>query len=264
MEKYFQVARCFRDEDLRADRQPEFTQLDIEMSFIEEEDIFQLVEDMLAHIFKQGMNRDIQTPFRRLTYQEAMRLYGSDRPDLRFGWEIVDLTEIVREVEFKVFSGAIKAGGVVRGLNARTCGSFSRKEIDDLTELALDWGARGLAWINVTTEGLKSPITKFFSDEAMNQILSALKAEPGDLLLFCADQEDVVARVLGNLRLELGRRLHLADEDALELVWITDFPLLEYDEDQKRYVAVHHPLPHRGGRYIPVGKRTTTGSGPGL
>ncbi|MGI6487716.1 MAG: aspartate--tRNA ligase [Syntrophothermaceae bacterium] len=242
MEKYFQVARCFRDEDLRADRQPEFTQLDIEMSFIEEEDIFQLVEDMLAHIFKQGMNRDIQTPFRRLTYQEAMRLYGSDRPDLRFGWEIVDLTEIVREVEFKVFSGAIKAGGVVRGLNARTCGSFSRKEIDDLTELALDWGARGLAWINVTTEGLKSPITKFFSDEAMNQILSALKAEPGDLLLFCADQEDVVARVLGNLRLELGRRLHLADEDALELVWITDFPLLEYDEDQKRYVAVHHPF----------------------
>ncbi|ADI01555.1 aspartate--tRNA ligase [Syntrophothermus lipocalidus] len=242
MEKYFQVARCFRDEDLRADRQPEFTQLDIETSFVEEEDIFELVESMLSEVIEEVMGRRVDTPFLRLTYQEAMTRYGTDKPDLRFGLEITDVTEIVRGVDFKVFSTAIASGGVVRALNAKTCGSFSRKEIDDLTALALKLGAKGLAWINVTTDGLKSPITKFISEEIMEKMLAALKAEPGDLILFGADQEEVVCRVLGNLRLELGKKLKLAREEDLSFVWITDFPLLEYDDEEKRYVAVHHPF----------------------
>ncbi|NLU49319.1 MAG: aspartate--tRNA ligase [Syntrophomonadaceae bacterium] len=242
MEKYFQVARCFRDEDLRADRQPEFTQLDMEMSFIDEEDILGLVEAMLAHVFAQGLGLSITTPFPRLTYREAMRRYGTDKPDLRFGWELVDLTDLVREVDFAVFSTAIQAGGVVRALNARTCGSFSRREIDDLTRSALNWGAKGLAWINVTAEGPKSPIVKFFSQAVIEQILEALEARVGDLLLFCADQEAVVARVLGALRLELAGKLNLVNRDDFKFVWVVDFPLLEYDEEEKRYVAVHHPF----------------------
>jgi len=242
MEKYFQVARCFRDEDLRADRQPEFTQLDMEMSFIDEEDILGLVEAMLAHVFARGLGLSITTPFPRLTYREAMRRYGTDKPDLRFGWELVDLTDLVREVDFAVFSTAIQAGGVVRALNARTCGSFSRREIDDLTRSALNWGAKGLAWINVTAEGPKSPIVKFFSQAVIEQILEALEARVGDLLLFCADQEAVVARVLGALRLELAGKLNLVNRDDFKFVWVVDFPLLEYDEEEKRYVAVHHPF----------------------
>ncbi|SHG95065.1 aspartyl-tRNA synthetase [Thermosyntropha lipolytica DSM 11003] len=242
MEKYFQIARCFRDEDLRADRQPEFTQLDMEMSFIDEEDIFSLVEEMMARIFEAGIGKKLATPFPRISYDEAMKKYGSDRPDLRFALEIVDITELVREVEFKVFSAAIESGGVVRALNAKTCGSFSRKEIDDLTKIALACGAKGLAWIVVTENELKSPITKFFTEEQMAGILKALDAQPGDLLLFSADSEEVVCRVLGTLRLELAKRLNLIDEDKLSFVWVIDFPLLEYDEEEKRYVAVHHPF----------------------
>jgi aspartyl-tRNA synthetase len=240
MEKYFQIARCFRDEDLRADRQPEFTQLDMEMSFIDEEDIISLIEGMMPRLFKEGCQIDITTPFPRISYDDAMLKYGSDQPDMRFDWEIKDITELVKDVDFKVFASAIAGGGVVRALNARTCGSFTRKEIDDLGRMAVEFGAKGLAWINVTETELKSPITKFFSEEKMESILEALDAKPGDLLLFGADQENIVARVLGVLRLNLGRRLNLCDPNKLAFAWVLGFPLLEYDAEEKRFMAVHH------------------------
>ncbi|MCR4400510.1 MAG: aspartate--tRNA ligase [Syntrophomonadaceae bacterium] len=242
MERYFQIARCFRDEDLRADRQPEFTQLDIEMSFVDEEDVMELVEGMLAHAFREALGVSLPLPFPRLTHAQALQRFGSDKPDLRFGLEITELSHLVGGVEFKVFRDALAAGGVVRGLNARGCGSLSRKEIDDLVRFALSWGAKGLAWINVTAEGLKSPITKFFDEASLAAVLAALGAEPGDLLLFSADQEAVVARVLGALRLEIGQRLNLVDPAQLKFCWITEFPLLEWDADEGRYVAVHHPF----------------------
>jgi aspartyl-tRNA synthetase len=242
MEKYYQVARCFRDEDLRADRQPEFTQLDIEMSFVDEDDIIEMTEAMLAQAFDQGIGRKISIPFPRMTWEEAMRSYGSDKPDLRFGLVIQELTDLLQASEFKVFATAINSGGVVRAINAEGCASFSRKEIDDLGQLAIDLGAKGLAWVQVTEDGMKSPILKFMGPKEIQDITSRLNAKPGDLLLFCADFEDTVARVLGGLRLELGKRLQLIDKDDLSFVWVTDFPLLEWDEDEKRYVAVHHPF----------------------
>ncbi|MGI5911638.1 MAG: aspartate--tRNA ligase [Syntrophomonadaceae bacterium] len=242
MERYFQIVRCFRDEDLRADRQPEFTQLDMEISFINEEDIFTLVEQLMQEIFTRGIGQQLTVPFPRLSYDEAMMKYGSDKPDLRFGLEIDDITEIVKDVDFKVFSAAVEAGGVVRAINAKACASFTRREIDDLGKLAVQNGAKGMAWIVVTEKELKSPIAKFFSKEKMQELLVALKAQPGDLLLFAADQPEIVARVLGNLRLELGKRLNLIDEKNLSFTWIVDFPLLEYDQEEQRYVAVHHPF----------------------
>lgn len=241
MEKYFQIARCFRDEDLRADRQPEFTQLDMEMSFVDEEDIFSLIEDMMKKVFRISNGLELQTPFPRITYDEAMLKYGSDQPDLRFGLEIQDITQLVRDVDFKVFSSAIAAGGVVRALNAKTCGSlFTRREIDDLGRLATTYGAKGLAWINVAENELKSPITKFFTEDQTAAILKELKAEPGDLLLFGADQPGIVAKVLGAIRLDLGKRLNLYNQDQWAFSWVVDFPLLEYDQEEKRYAAVHH------------------------
>jgi aspartyl-tRNA synthetase len=252
MEKYFQIARCFRDEDLRADRQPEFTQLDIEMSFVEEEDIKQLVEPMMQRIFAEGIGRDLPLPLPRMTYQEAMARFGSDKPDLRFGLEIQEVTEVVRGVEFNVFAGAIRSGGVVRAINAKGCGSFPRREIDGLVELAIESGAKGMAWVNVTAEGLRSPITKFFTDQQMEQLLTALGAEVGDLLLFAADSPAMVARVLGTVRLALGKKLNLLDENALSFVWITDFPLLEYDPEEQRYVAVHHPFTSPNSEDVPL------------
>jgi aspartyl-tRNA synthetase len=242
MEKYFQVARCFRDEDLRADRQPEFTQLDMEMSFIDEEDIFNLVEEMMARIFSEGTGQEITTPFPRISYDEAMIKYGSDSPDLRFGLEIVDLTDILKDVEFKVFSSAIKSGGVVRALNAKTCGSFTRREIDDLGRIAVENGAKGMAWILVTENELKSPVTKFLTGDNIKQIMEAMDAKPGDLLLFGADSPSTAARTLGALRLEIAKRLNLIDENSLKFTWIYDFPLLQYDDEEKRYIAVHHPF----------------------
>ncbi|HHV16630.1 MAG TPA: aspartate--tRNA ligase [Gelria sp.] len=242
MERYFQIARCFRDEDLRADRQPEFTQLDMEMSFVDEEDIFTLIEQLMQEIFAGATSQQVSTPFPRLSYDEAMEKYGSDHPDLRFGLEIKDISEIVKDAEFKVFYSAVQSGGVVRVLNAKTCGSFTRREIDELGDLAVEHGARGMAWIVVGENELKSPITKFFSEEKMQQILTTVGAEPGDLLLFAADSADVAARVLGNLRLELGNRLGFIDENKLNFVWVVDFPLVEYDAEEKRYVAVHHPF----------------------
>ena len=242
MEKYYQVARCFRDEDLRADRQPEFTQLDIEMSFIDEEDVMELTEAMLAYAFAQGIDREISIPFPRITYDEAMITYGSDKPDLRFGLLIRELSDLLQTSEFKVFATAINSGGVVRAINAEGCASLSRKEIDDLVRLAVDLGAKGLAWIQVTEDGMKSPIIKFMGPTELQEITSRLNAKPGDLLLFCADFEDTVARVLGGLRLELGKRLQLIDDNDLNFIWVTDFPLLEWDEDEQRYIAVHHPF----------------------
>ncbi|MDR1159385.1 MAG: aspartate--tRNA ligase [Syntrophomonadaceae bacterium] len=242
MEKYFQIARCFRDEDLRADRQPEFTQLDMEMSFCSEEDIFTLIEAMMRQIFKVGMDRDIPLPFKRLTYNQAMSVYGSDKPDLRFDLPIVDISEQVRGADFKVFASALEIQGVVRAINAKGCASFTRKEIDELGKIAVENGAKGMAWIVVEQIELRSPITKFFTEEQIAQILKILNAEPGDLLLFGADKADIVARVLGNIRLEIAKRMNLINDQELNFCWITDFPLLEYDAEEKRYVAVHHPF----------------------
>ncbi len=240
MEKYFQIARCFRDEDLRADRQPEFTQLDLEMSFVDEEDIIALIEGMMPRLFQQGCQAEVQVPFPRISYQEAMLKYGSDQPDLRFDWKIVDVTGLVADVDFKVFSSAIQSGGVVRALNARNCGTFTRREIDDLGRMAVEYGAKGMAWINVTATELKSPISKFIAPDTMQDIAKALDAHPGDLLLFGADQADVVARVLGFLRLHLGRRLGLCNPDRLAFAWVHDFPLLVFDPEENRFMAVHH------------------------
>lgn len=242
MEKYFQIARCFRDEDLRADRQPEFTQLDMEMSFVDEEDIIVLVEEMMAEIFFKAAGKVIRTPFPRLAYDDAMISYGSDKPDLRFGLEIVELSEMLRNTQFKVFASALQSGGVVRALNAKGCGSFTRREIDALGAMAVENGAKGMAWILVQENELRSPITKFLSEEEIEQILMTTGAEAGDLILFGADQAEIVTRVMGILRLELGRKKGLIAEEELNFVWVTDFPLLEYDEEEKRYQAKHHPF----------------------
>jgi aspartyl-tRNA synthetase len=240
MEKYFQIVRCFRDEDLRADRQPEFTQLDIEMSFIERDDLLCQMEEMIAYVFKEVLNKDVATPFPRITYDEAMDRYGSDKPDLRFEMELVNVGDIAAESSFQVFKNALEAGGQVKGINAVGCGHYSRKEIDDLTKYASIFGAKGLAWIIVGEEGVKSPIAKFFTQDQINQLINRMNAHPGDLLLFVADKPSVVADSLGHLRLEMGKRLGLIDKDELKFAWVIDFPLLEYDEEEKRWVAMHH------------------------
>ncbi|NMA02424.1 MAG: aspartate--tRNA ligase [Clostridia bacterium] len=242
MEKYFQIARCFRDEDLRADRQPEFTQLDLEMSFIDREDILTLIEGMVKYIFKETLGKEVVTPLPRLTYKEAMDRFGSDKPDLRFGMELKDISEYVKDSEFKVFAEIVKNGGQVKGINAKGYNHFSRKDIDDLTKFVAIYGAKGLAYINITEEGIKSPIAKFFTEEQLNNILAKLEAEPGDLLLFVADKPKVVAESLGHLRQELAKRLNLIDEDELNFLWVVEFPLLEWDEEEQRFFAMHHPF----------------------
>lgn len=242
-DRYYQIVRCFRDEDLRADRQPEFTQIDIEMSFVEIDDVLTINEEMIAHIFKQVLDIDIPTPFKRMTYKEAMERYGSDKPDTRFGLELVDVSSLVANSEFKVFSGAVKKGGSVRAINAKGAGDkFSRRDIDSLGEFVKTYRAKGLAWINVTPEGVKSPIAKFLSQEELDAILNHLKAEPGDLLLFIADENEIVFQALGQLRLELARRLDIIPKDQYNILWITEFPLFEYDQEEGRYVAKHHPF----------------------
>ncbi|MBZ4688029.1 MAG: aspartyl-tRNA synthetase [Clostridia bacterium] len=252
MDKYFQIVRCFRDEDLRADRQPEFTQLDIEMSFVEEDDVLNLMEEMMSYIFKESLGIKLQTPFERITYQEAMDRYGSDKPDIRFGMELKDISDIVENSDFKVFSSAVKSGGQVKGLNAERCGSYSRKEIDDLTEYVGIYGAKGLAWIIVKEDGVKSPIAKFFSEEEMNNIVERLDGKPGDLLLFVADNKKVVAEALGHLRLELAKKLELIDHNEFKFVWVTDFPLLEWDDQDGRYYAMHHPFTSPKDEDLPI------------
>ncbi|HFQ90675.1 MAG TPA: aspartate--tRNA ligase, partial [Desulfobulbus sp.] len=242
MDRYFQVVRCFRDEDLRADRQPEFTQIDMELSFVSEEEIITVTEGMIKTLFAATRDIELTPPFKRMTYDEAMRRFGTDRPDTRFGLELVDLTETLQGCGFKVFRSVIDKGGSVKAINARGCATFSRKDLDDLTEYASRFGARGMAWIKIRENDWQSPITKFFSDDEIRAMGEALDARPGDLILFGADRTDIVHQVLAELRLELARRLELTDDSAFEFLWITDFPLLEYDHDQKRHTAVHHPF----------------------
>lgn len=242
MEKYFQIVRCFRDEDLRADRQPEFTQLDLEMSFVEAEDIMGLMEKMISYLFKKTKGTDVPLPMKRLTYREAIDRFGSDKPDLRFGLELVEVSDLVVESEFKVFADIVRKGGQVKGINAKGCASFPRREIDDLTKYVGIYGAKGLAYIVITAEGLKSPIAKFFTADQLAAVVDRLQGEVGDILFFVADKPAVVADSLGHLRVELAQRLGLINPEEYSFVWVTQFPLLEYDETEKRWSAVHHPF----------------------
>ncbi len=242
-DRYFQIAKCFRDEDLRADRQPEFTQIDIEMSFVNVEDVLTVNEGFIKRVFKEALDIDIETPIPRIPYQEAMDRYGSDKPDIRFGLELKDLSDIVADCGFKVFSDAVKNGGSVRAINAKGCGAkFSRREIDSLVEFVKIYKAKGMAWIVVEENELKSAITKFLSEDEIKSILERVEAEPGDLICFIADKNDIVYDALGQLRLELARKLGILNKNEYKFVWVTEFPLYEYDEEEKRYVAKHHPF----------------------
>ncbi|MCP3773943.1 aspartate--tRNA ligase [Paenibacillus sp. MZ04-78.2] len=242
MERYYQIARCFRDEDLRADRQPEFTQVDIETSFLSQDQLLGMMENLVVRLFKETASADIETPFQRITYADAMGKYGSDKPDLRFGLELQDVSDIVAESGVQVFANVIKKGGQVKALNAKGCAAWSRKEIDDLGVFAARYGAKGLAWMTYKDGELKGPIVKFFNEQELEQLKQRLQAEEGDLLLFSADTKKVVADVLGNLRLKIGRQLGLIDDSKFKFAWVVDFPLLSYDEEAKRYVAEHHPF----------------------
>lgn len=244
MDRYFQIVKCFRDEDLRVDRQPEFTQIDMELSFVNQEDIMKLNEGLIVEVFRKITGYKIPTPIPRMTYQEAMDHFGSDKPDIRFDFELKNLTKIVQNSEFKVFSNAVKEGGQVRAINAKGCGAkFSRKEIDSLGEFVKLYKAKGLAWINVIEDSVKSPIAKFLKDQELQKILNTMEAETGDLILIVADQsEKVVYNALGQLRLKLSKKLNLTKNDDFAFLWITEFPLLEYSEEEGRYVAMHHPF----------------------
>ncbi|WP_129126507.1 aspartate--tRNA ligase [Geomonas oryzae] len=241
-DRYFQIVRCFRDEDLRADRQPEFTQIDCEMSFIDREDIITVMEGLMARIFTEARGVKVELPIQRMTYQEAIRRFGVDNPDLRFGLELVELSDIVKNSGFKVFADVVNGGGIVKGMNVKGAGSMSRKEIDDLTEFAKIYGAKGLAYVKMTAEGWQSPIAKFFTPEEIATMDKAFDAQEGDLLLFVADKPKVVNDSLGKLRNHLAAKMGLTDPNEYRFVWITDFPLLEWDEEEKRWAAVHHPF----------------------
>ncbi|MED2972381.1 aspartate--tRNA ligase [Fictibacillus sp. B-59209] len=242
-ERYFQVVRCFRDEDLRADRQPEFTQIDIETSFLGQEGLMSMMEDLMVQMASEVRGFSVQTPLPRLTYAEAMERYGSDKPDTRFGMELINVSEIVKESGFKVFASTVLDGGEVKAINVKgQAGNYSRKDIDLLTEFVKRYGAKGLAWLKFEEHELKGPIAKFFTDEEKQGLLAALEGEEGDLFLFVADSKKVVADALGALRLKLGKDLDLIDESVLNFLWVVDFPLVEYDEDANRYVALHHPF----------------------
>ena len=243
MDRYFQIVKCFRDEDLRADRQPEFTQIDIEMSFVNEEDIIHINEGLIVEVFKKVIGYDIPVPIQRMTYQEAMDRFGSDKPDIRFGFELKNLTEIVAHSDFKVFSNAIHSGGSVRAINAKGCGEkLSRREIDALGEFVKLYQAKGLAWINVKEDTVRSPISKFLKEDELENIIKVMDAKPGDLILIVADQTKIVYDALGQLRLELSKKLQLANKNEFKFLWITEFPLLEFDNEEKRYTAMHHPF----------------------
>jgi aspartyl-tRNA synthetase len=241
-DRYYQIVRCFRDEDLRADRQPEFTQIDMEMSFVNEEGIFEVIEGLMVSLFKGLMGVEIGTPFRRLAYQEAMERFGTDKPDLRFGMELSDVSQILKESTFKVFSDALKEGGVVKTIRVKRGAGTSRKELDDLTQFVGQFGAKGLAWIKVADGRFQSPIAKFLSDSEVKALKEVLALDDGDLALFVADESGIACKSLGELRLLMGERLNLIKRDVFEFVWITNFPLLEYDSAEGRYVAVHHPF----------------------
>lgn len=242
-DRYFQIAKCFRDEDLRADRQPEFTQIDMELSFVDVDDVIDVNERLLAKLFKEVLGVEVTLPIPRMTWQEAMDRYGSDKPDTRFGMELNDVTEVVKDCEFVVFKGAIENGGTVRGINAKGQGGMARKKIDKLVDFAKDFGAKGLAYIAIQEDGnVKSSFAKFMTEAQMDALIQAMDGEAGDLLLFAADKNKVVWDVLGNLRLELAKQMELLNKDEYKFLWITEFPLLEWSEEQNRYVAMHHPF----------------------
>ena len=242
LDRYYQIVRCFRDEDLRADRQPEFTQIDMEMAFVGEEDLMAISEGMMRAIFKEVLDLDLKTPFQRLTYDEAVDRYGLDKPDIRFGLELRDLSDIVAESDFKVFSSVVKKGGVVKAINAKGCIGFSRKDLDDFTDFVSVYRAKGMAWIKIKEDAWQSPIAKFFSDAEKEAMIERLDIEPGDLILFGADMSKIVHESLGHLRNHLARKLGLIQDDTFGFTWVTHFPMLEYDETEKRYQALHHPF----------------------
>ncbi|AVQ36026.1 aspartate--tRNA ligase [Staphylococcus kloosii] len=242
-DKYYQIVKCFRDEDLRADRQPEFTQIDIEMSFVDQEDVIEMGEEMLKKVVKDVKGIDLQEQFPRMTYDEAMRRYGSDKPDTRFDMELIDVSELGKVMDFKVFNSAVEKGGQVKAIVAKgAADQYTRKDIDGLTEFVNIYGAKGLAWVKVVEDGVSGPIGRFFEDDHVATLQSLTGAEAGDLVLFVADSQSVVSQSLGALRVKLARELGLIDESKLNFLWVTDWPLLEYDEESKRYVAAHHPF----------------------
>jgi aspartyl-tRNA synthetase len=252
LERYFQVARCFRDEDLRADRQPEFTQVDIETSFLSRDHLLDMMEELMVKLLHETVGVDIPTPFQRLTYQDAIHKYGSDKPDLRFGLEIEDVTEIVKNSDVKVFASIAASGGVVKALNAKGCASWSRKELDDLQPFASRYGGKGIAWITVKEDEWRGPIVKFFKPEEIEALTAKLGVEEGDLLCFSADKLKTAADVMGNLRLKIGRDLGLIDNSAFKFLWVVDFPLLGWDEDGKRWMAEHHPFTRPRDEDLPL------------
>lgn len=242
-DRYFQIARCFRDEDLRADRQPEFTQVDMELSFVDEDDVMDVNERLLQKIFKEVLDVDVELPIQRMTWQEAMDRFGSDKPDLRFGMELHDVSDVVKGCGFGVFTGALENGGSVRGINAKGQGAMPRKKIDALVKFAKDFGAKGLAYLCINEDGTdKSSFAKFMTEEELDALVKAMDGEAGDLLLFAADKNKIVWDVLGNLRLEIARNLDLLDKNVYKFLWVTEFPEFEYSEEQGRYVAMHHPF----------------------
>ncbi len=241
-DRYYQIVKCFRDEDLRADRQPEFTQIDMELSFVNEQQIMEIAEGLVKAIFKKVLDLDFNEPFPALTYAEAMDRFGLDRPDLRFGLELCNVSDIVENANFKVFASVVKNGGLVKAINAKGCADFTRKQIDELTEYAAVYKAKGLAWIKIKEDQWQSPIAKFFSDEEKDALKERLNLEPGDIVFFVADQPKITNEALGQLRNELARRLGLVDENEYKFTWVTHFPMFEYDETEKRYQSLHHPF----------------------
>jgi aspartyl-tRNA synthetase len=242
-ERYFQIARCFRDEDLRADRQPEFTQLDVEMSFVEMDDVMDMMEGLIAYVFKGALGVDIQRPMQRMTWDEAMDKYGSDKPDLRFDMPLINMVDAVSGSDFKVFNNIIADGGIVKAINVKGDANIPRRELDGLVDFVAIYGAKGLAWMQIQPDGsVKSPIAKFFDEAHLNKIKETAGAEPGDLLLFVADKPATVAQALGALRIEMAKRMNLIDKDKLCFTWVTRFPMFEWNEDEKRWVAMHHPV----------------------
>ncbi len=251
-DRYCQIVKCFRDEDLRADRQPEFTQIDCEMSFVDSDDVMSVMENMIARVFKESIGVEVDTPMARMTYAEAMDRFGVDNPDLRFDLELVNLSDIAAGCGFKVFKDAVANGGLVKGINAKECARFSRKDLDNLTDFVKIYGAKGLAWVKITADGWQSPIAKFFTPEELEQINQAMDAEVGDLLMFVADSATITNEALGRLRGHLGDILGFTDKNTFKFVWITDFPLLEWDEEAKRHTAVHHPFTAPRDEDIPL------------
>ena len=241
-DRYYQIVKCFRDEDLRADRQPEFTQIDMELSFVDEHEIMKIAEGLIQKIFKDVLGMDLAPTFPQITYDEAMDRFGLDRPDLRFGLELCNVSDIVKDAGFKVFANVVKNGGLVKAINAKGCASFSRKQIDELTEFVAVYRAKGLAWIKIKEDEWQSPIAKFFTDEEKDALKQRLNLEVGDIVFFVADQPKITNEALGQLRNELGRRQGLVSDDVFEFTWVTEFPMFDYDETEKRYHSLHHPF----------------------